>query len=86
MQSVLLIHCKEQKNHPFHPSTQQHENDVFEKIHPRERFRKDLFLVTENPTLSSCGRKPKTDKNRCVFQNIRIRVDGALDSLEALPH
>ena len=32
----------------FHPSTRQHENGVFKKIHSGERFRKDSFLVTEN--------------------------------------
>ena len=30
------------------PSTRQHENGVFKKIHSGERFRKDSFLVTEN--------------------------------------
>ena len=32
----------------FHPSIQQHENSVFKQIHSGERFRKALFLVTEN--------------------------------------
>ena len=32
----------------FHPSTRQHENGDFKKIHSGESFRKGSFLVTEN--------------------------------------
>ena len=60
----------------FHPSTRQHENGVFKKIHSGQRFRKASFSVTENAV--SVWTPTQTDKKRCVFKNIRIRVDGAL--------
>ena len=39
-----------------------HENSVFKKIHSRERFRKALFLVTENAVYVWMLTQNKTDK------------------------